>query len=50
MYTELNHLVPFSFAVYKEQLVALGAIPGEQDLATKALANLRTEMAKEKAA
>jgi hypothetical protein len=49
-YSELNHLVPSSFAAYKEQLVALGTVPGEQDLATKALADLKTKLVKEKAA
>jgi hypothetical protein len=40
----------FFFAAYKEQLVALDAIPGDEDLATKALADLRIELEKEKAA
>jgi predicted nucleic acid-binding Zn-ribbon protein len=37
------------FAVFKDQLMALGIIPGDPDSATKAFADLKTELDKEKA-
>jgi hypothetical protein len=46
----LNHLVPSSFVAYKEQLIALGTVPGEQDSFAKVLSDLRAELAKEMAA
>jgi hypothetical protein len=36
--------------VYKEQLMALGVVPGDPDSAAKAFTNLKTELDKEKAA
>jgi hypothetical protein len=38
------------FALYKDQLVALGIVPGDPDSATKVFANLKTELDKERAA
>jgi chromosome segregation ATPase len=36
--------------VYKEQLMALGIVPGDQDSATKSFADMKAELDKEKAA
>jgi hypothetical protein len=35
--------------MYKEQLMALGIVPGDQDLAAKSFADLKAELNKEKA-
>jgi hypothetical protein len=35
-------------AVYKEQLMALGIVPGDLDSAAKAFADLKAELEKEK--
>jgi chromosome segregation ATPase len=38
------------FTVFVEQLIALGIVPGDQDSTTKAFADLKVELEKEKAA
>jgi hypothetical protein len=38
------------FAVYRDQLMALGIVPGDPDSATKAFVDLKTELDIEKAA
>jgi hypothetical protein len=40
----------FNLVVYKEQLMSLGVIPGDPDLAAKAFTDLKNELDKEKAA
>jgi hypothetical protein len=37
------------FAVYKKQLMALGVVPSDPDLAAKAFVDLKAELDKEKA-
>jgi hypothetical protein len=37
------------FVVYRDQLIALGIVPGDTDSATKAFADLKTELDNEKA-
>jgi hypothetical protein len=37
------------FVVYRDQLIALGIVPGDIDSATKAFADLKTELDNEKA-
>jgi hypothetical protein len=38
------------FAVYRDQLMGLGIVPSNPDSATKAFADLKAELDKEKAA
>jgi hypothetical protein len=47
VYSKLN--ISLFFAAYKEQLMALGIVPGDQDYAAKAFADLKAELAKERA-
>jgi hypothetical protein len=37
------------FVVYRDQLIALGIVPGDTDSATKAFADLKTKLDNEKA-
>jgi hypothetical protein len=37
-------------AVYRDQLMALGVVPGDLDSTTKAFADLKTELDKERTA
>jgi hypothetical protein len=45
-----SELIIAYFVVYKEQLIALGVVPGDPDSAAKAIADLKAELDKEKAA
>jgi hypothetical protein len=38
------------FTVYRDQLIDLGVVPGDPDSATKAFAELKIELDKERAA
>jgi hypothetical protein len=45
----LNWPLPH-FAIYRDRLMALGVVPGDPGSATKAFADLKTELDKERAA
>jgi hypothetical protein len=50
MHEHILNWTPCYFSAYKEQLMALGIVPGVQDSAARAFADLKAELVREKAA